>query len=139
MQKLLLILTDGKPNDLDQYEGRYGMEDTKHAEHALKAAQAMLSRVEQGSFADETLSIRIGINTGSVVAGNVGGGGRQSYTVYGDAVNLAARLEALAKEKNKSLLVSGHTHAKLPEKTLLLQGETTVRGQTQPVEFYGMG
>uniref|UniRef100_UPI0026174627 adenylate/guanylate cyclase domain-containing protein n=1 Tax=uncultured Kiloniella sp. TaxID=1133091 RepID=UPI0026174627 len=114
------------------------LEDTKHAEHALKAAQAMLSRVKQGSFADETLSIRIGINTGSVVAGNVGGGGRQSYTVYGDAVNLAARLEALAKEKNQSLLVSGHTHAKLGTSSLSLHGEATIRGQTQPVKYYGI-
>ncbi|WP_053005732.1 adenylate/guanylate cyclase domain-containing protein [Kiloniella spongiae] len=114
------------------------LEDPKHAEHALNAAQAMLKRVEQDGFAGEKLSIRIGINTGSVVAGNVGGGGRQSYTVYGDAVNLAARLEALAKEKRQPLLVSGHTHTKLTAPNLCLHGETTVRGQTQPVEFYGL-
>ncbi|WP_120497519.1 adenylate/guanylate cyclase domain-containing protein [Kiloniella sp. EL199] len=114
------------------------LEDPDHAEHALKAAQAMLLCVEEDRFAEEKLSIRIGINTGSVVAGNVGGGGRQSYTVYGDAVNLAARLEALAKEKGQSLLISGHTHKKLPQKRLHLLGETTVRGQSQPVEFYGL-
>ncbi|WP_085908943.1 adenylate/guanylate cyclase domain-containing protein [Kiloniella majae] len=120
------------------------LEDNKHADHALNAAQAMLLGVDEDYFAGEKLSIRIGINTGSVVAGNVGGGGRQSYTVYGDAVNLAARLEALAKEKGQSLLVSGHTYTKLaPSKSamqnLCLHGETTVRGQTQPVEFYGVG
>jgi nitric oxide reductase NorD protein len=37
-QRLLLLLTDGKPNDLDVYEGRYGLEDTRHAVHAARAA-----------------------------------------------------------------------------------------------------
>ena len=56
-----------------------------------------------------TIEVRIGINTGPLVAGNVGGGGRQSYTVYGDTVNLAARLEALCKEYRTSLLLSAAT------------------------------
>ncbi len=115
------------------------LENPDHADHALQAAQEMLSRVSEKSFAGEKVSIRIGINSGSVIAGNVGGGGRQSYTVYGDAVNLAARLEALAKEKGVSLLVSEHTVAKLGTHHLCSKGQTTVRGQTEPLEIYGAG
>ncbi|MFD2205557.1 adenylate/guanylate cyclase domain-containing protein [Kiloniella antarctica] len=108
------------------------LENTDHTRHALKAAEEMLSRVQNKSFAGEEISIRIGLNSGSVIAGNVGGGGRQSYTVYGDAVNLAAR-----KEKNVSLLVSEYTRSKLTDPSLLrLMGNTTVRGQSRPLDVF---
>ena len=76
------------------------VEDPDHADEAVAAAQALLTAVASKKFARESLSGRVGVNTGLVVAGNVGGGGggRQSYTVHGDAVNLAARLDALNKE-----------------------------------------
>ncbi|WP_419904716.1 adenylate/guanylate cyclase domain-containing protein [Kiloniella sp.] len=115
------------------------LENPDHADHALQAGQEMLRRVADKSFAGEKLSIRIGINSGSVIAGNVGGGGRQSYTVYGDAVNLAARLEALAKEKGMTLLVSEHTIAKLGTHDLISKGQTSVRGQAEPLEIFGVG
>ncbi|MEH6631263.1 MAG: adenylate/guanylate cyclase domain-containing protein [Halopseudomonas aestusnigri] len=115
------------------------LENPDHADLALQAAQEMLVRVGDKTFAGEKVSIRIGINSGSVIAGNVGGGGRQSYTVYGDAVNLAARLEALAKEHTVSLLVSEHTVAKLNAHDLVSRGQTTVRGQTKPFEIFGEG
>jgi hypothetical protein len=74
------------------------VEDAAHAANAFEAARAILACVAERKFAEERIQVRIGINTGSLVAGHVGGGGRQSYTVHGDAVNLAARLEALCKE-----------------------------------------
>ncbi|WP_020592043.1 adenylate/guanylate cyclase domain-containing protein [Kiloniella laminariae] len=108
-----------------------------HADHALRAAQQMLRRVAETDFAGENLAIRIGINSGPVIAGNVGGGGRQSYTVYGDAVNLAARLEVLAKEKAVSLLLSEHSQQLLKDKAgLKAIGTAAVRGQSQPITIY---
>ena len=65
------------------------MADVNHARNAIQAAQEMLNCVANNEFEDETLNIRIGINTGSVVAGAIGAKGRLNYTVHGDAVNLA--------------------------------------------------
>jgi class 3 adenylate cyclase len=89
-------------------------------------------------FAGERIRVRIGINTGSLVAGNVGGGGRQSYTVHGDAVNLAARLEALCKEHGTSLLLSATTAKALPEAQLVAVGDITVRGFAEPVTVFSI-
>jgi len=110
--------------------------DEKHARNAFDAARAILACVATRDFAGERVRVRIGINTGSLVAGNVGGGGRQSYTVHGDAVNLAARLEALCKEHDTSLLLAASTAQALPEAELVAVGEIAVRGFTEPVTVY---
>jgi len=82
--------------------------------------------------------VRIGINTGFLVAGTVGGGGRQSYTVYGGTVNLAARLEALCKEHGTSLLLSATTARALPETKLIAVGDIAVRGLARPVTVFSI-
>ena len=66
----------------------------------------MLEITDSTKFDAYELKIRIGINAGNLIAGSVGGGGRQNYTVHGDCVNVAARLEALNKEFHTRLLVS---------------------------------
>ncbi len=112
------------------------LEDPGHAANAFAAALAILACVAEREFAGERIRVRIGINTGSLVAGNVGGGGRQSYTVHGDAVNLAARLEALCKEHGTSLLLSAATAKALPGARLVAVGTIAVRGLAEPVTVY---
>jgi len=112
------------------------VEDPRHAAQAFNAARAILAAVRRRDFAGENIKVRIGINTGPLVAGNVGGGGRQSYTVYGDTVNLAARLEALCKEYGTSLLLSAATAKALPNASLVNVGCIDVRGLSEPVSVF---
>ena len=114
------------------------IEDAAHARNAFDAACAILACVELGEFAGERIRVRIGINTGLLVAGNVGGGGRQSYTAHGDVVNLAARLEALCKEHGTSLLLSAATAKGLPDAKLIAVGTIPVRGLSEPATVYSI-
>jgi len=84
-----------------------------HAEQALAAA-VEIERAVADEFAGE-LSIGVGLNSGRVVAGNVGGGGRFEFSVIGDAVNVAARVEAATRRTGDTVLISEHTRALLPE------------------------
>ena len=114
------------------------VEDAGHAGNAFAAACGILECVTEREFAGERIRVRIGINTGSLVAGNVGGGGRQSYTVHGDTVNLAARLEALCKEHRTSLLLSASTAKALPEAKLIAVGDIAVRGLAERVTVFSI-
>jgi class 3 adenylate cyclase len=114
------------------------VEDPNHARNAFLAAEEILACVACREYAGERVRVRIGLNTGPLVAGNVGGGGRQSYTVHGDAVNLAARLEALCKEHGTSLLLSAATARALPDAGLAAVGAIAVRGLSEPVAVYSI-
>ncbi|MCH9672152.1 MAG: adenylate/guanylate cyclase domain-containing protein, partial [Gammaproteobacteria bacterium] len=107
-----------------------------HAESAAKAAQEMLRAVRSQTFEGTQLHIRIGINTGFVVAGAVGAAGRLSYTVHGDAVNLASRLENLNKDYGTRILLSGSTGAKIQNMNLQPRGRIAVRGQSEEVDVF---
>lgn len=111
--------------------------DPQHAEKAVRTAVEIQRAVQGRRFAGIELVTRIGINTGPVIAGNVGSGDRISYAVYGDAVNLAARLEQLNKEYGTRVLVSGTTVEHLTGSYGLHPvGEVVVRGRTVPVRIY---
>ncbi|MCB2225590.1 MAG: HAMP domain-containing protein [Desulfarculaceae bacterium] len=79
----------------------------------------------------------IGIHTGAAMAANIGGGGRLSYALVGDTVNLAARLQDLTKVLGRDILLSGDTAAALePGSRVEYLENTLVKGRTQPVEVY---
>jgi len=113
--------------------------DPKHADHALRVATEIQQATLGRRFAGVSLETRIGINTGKVIAGNVGSGDRYNYTVHGDAVNLAARLEQLNKEHGTRVLVSGSTASLLEEPYPLRPiGAAAVRGKSASVELLAL-
>ena len=108
--------------------------DPEHARNAVRAALEMRAATRLLTTGGRTLQCRIGIGTGPVVAGAVGAAGRLSYTVYGDAVNLAARLESLNREHGTAVLLCGETAAEdLPIEPA---GTVTVRGQSVPTRLF---
>ena len=108
------------------------------AGNAIRTALDMLdvvqtfnaSRRERGEVCIE---IGIGINTGSVVAGNMGSISRLNYTVLGDAVNLASRLEGLCKFYCVPVITSGYTAARAKKVVFRELDRVRVKGRSEPV------
>jgi class 3 adenylate cyclase/DNA-binding NarL/FixJ family response regulator len=111
-----------------------------HAERALRCAIAMQHRQTElnsqgwGTDSVDALHVGIGLNTGVVMAGAVGGGGRLEYTVIGDAVNVAQRLQSEAT--GGEIVAAASTVAAAP--TVLVEpiGQRTVKGREVPVEVF---
>ena len=78
-----------------------------HAKQALSAAHEIAHRLD-GRLGNE-VSVGIGLNTGVVVAGNVGGAGRYDFSVIGDVINIAARVQAATRDTGDTILISEHT------------------------------
>jgi class 3 adenylate cyclase len=111
--------------------------DPEHASNALRAACDIRALTRERTFEGVSLGVRIGISTGPIAAGSVGGSGRQAYTVYGDTVNLAARLEVLNKEYGTWLLASEATaQAADLEIAFRKVGPASIRGKQRPITLY---
>jgi adenylate cyclase len=117
--------------------------ETADAAHrAVAAAREMLIAMERiNEASDWPLRIGIGIHFGEVVAGNIGSPRRKEYTVIGDTVNFASRLEALNKEFDSQLLISAVVRDVLGEDGLdaVSLGEVEVRGYERPVAVWQLG
>jgi len=114
------------------------VEDPHHAASAVRAALGVQRITQTRRFVDDiALNTRIGINTGLVVGGTVGDGDHLGYTVHGDAVNLAARLEQLNKEYGSHILIAQRT-AQLAGDSFTFRevGEIPIRGRENSILVY---
>jgi adenylate cyclase len=113
------------------------------SDHALRACRAA-ARISAALHAmpplaekHDRIRVRIGINSGTALVGNIGSTERLSYTAIGDAVNLASRLVGVAKEHGVEIVLSGETLARTEHglQTRAL-GETAIRGKSKPVPIF---
>jgi adenylate cyclase len=118
--------------------------DPEHAINACRAAVEMrkrlapLNRELRGHGLPE-VSFRIGINTGEVIAGNMGSEELFDYTVIGDTVNLASRLEGANKQFGTDILISRFVYDKVKDRVEARSlGKISVKGKEETVEVYAL-
>lgn len=112
-----------------------------HASLAVHAALDMRAALRQMNrarlFGGGEWKVGMGINTGDMIVGNMGGEGHAAYTVIGDSVNLASRLESLTKEYGVSIFIAQETADELHGEFLLRRVDRVrVQGRTEPVTVY---
>jgi len=118
------------------------LDQPDHAERCVRTALAMVEELkrlqkEWQAMGRPVLSIGIGINTGEVVVGNIGSAARKVYTVIGDDVNLAARLEALTRQYQVDIIIGEATYRAIKDKARVRHlGQVVVKGKTKPVDIY---
>jgi adenylate cyclase len=114
------------------------IDDPHAAQRAVTAAREMLVAIEQQNVgSDWPLRIGIGLHFGNVVAGSVGSPRRKEYTVIGDTVNLASRIEGLNKEFGSQLLISDAVYQAIGDVADAVSlGDVPVRGYAQPVRVW---
>lgn len=121
------------------------LEQPDHADRALRAAREMIGPrlerfnawiAEQGF--EHSFVMGVGLNSGPVMAGNVGSEERVEYTAIGDTTNTASRLEGMTKDSGTMLFVADSTRERMREEgaDLVLVGELEVRGREQKVRVW---
>lgn len=134
---------------LDKYEGdaiiafwNAPLDQKDHALRACTAALDCLKRLEalQPQIRErcgQALNMRIGINSGPAVVGNMGSGNRFDYTAMGDTINLASRLEGASKQYGTSILIGEATHAHVSESIAAREVDIVrVVGRKKPARIY---
>jgi adenylate cyclase len=118
------------------------IDDPDHAWHAVEAArgmQAALARLNDKWAAEgrPTLAMGVAINTGEAFVGNMGSTRKKKYSVLGDTVNTAARIEGLNRELGTGILVSAGTLAMVKDRVQVRdRGEVTVKGKARAVAIF---
>lgn len=116
--------------------------DPDHAMNACRTAVEMQDRLitlrgELKQSGLPEISVRIGINTGMVIAGNMGSADLFDYTVIGDAVNLASRLEGANKQFGTGIMISRFTYEQVADRVeARMLGRIAIKGKAEEVEVY---
>lgn len=110
----------------------------KHRTVAVKSAIKCVEKLDDlNKQSNQKISVRVGINSGEMVVGNMGSDKRFSYTVLGDNVNLASRLEGANKFFKSKIMVSEDVYNEAKEEIVFkFLGRILVVGKTQPVKVY---
>lgn len=111
--------------------------DERHAQQALTAVQAIrIAWMERNASSTEApFALGMGVHSGQVIAGCLGTDDRLEFTVLGDTVNTASRLESLTKQYRTDVLISETTHARAGLALAVLD-EVVIRGRTTPLRLY---
>jgi len=109
-----------------------------HADRALAAAGDIAEKLSE-QFGDE-IRFGVGINSGPVVVGSVGGGGRLEFAVIGDPVNITARVEHLTRETGDPVLVTEAVRCLVSQDRFELEprGDFALKGVSEPVPIYAL-
>ena len=118
------------------------LDDAAHADHAVQTAVDMVRELGELNRAWTAkgmtpLDIGIGVNSGDMIAGNIGSSSIMSYTVIGDNVNLGARLESLNKDYKTRIIISEATRARLTgDYATRPLGDVVVKGKSKAVQIF---